>query len=353
MRRLVPLLVLVLVLGAYPLWAQEEPPLIPLADAGALANVDRLQRVDEGFKQAQIPLGYPVYVQESNEINAYADGTKIVVYTGLLDFVGSDGEVAYVLGHELAHNVGGHITKQYGVILGLVVANTALSGDYRYQAGHERDVEATEVVQDATLAMLVTSYGRTHEYDADRQGIYAMVQAGYDPHDAIRFQDKLLKKYGSGGTLGGIFSTHPPSEKRSEQIRHIVEDEFEQDTSGRWHRKGVIPPRRSPLSGGERWRRGTRMAAWTGGVSFLVGALEQLEFEGEGWVDRNQRDHNVLVATRNGVIMGFLSGYLLIVDVPGSPPPQFKAGGGGERPAVVAGFDPATQRWRIETSVQF
>ncbi len=353
MKRLAPWLVLLLVLGACPLWGQQEPPLIPLADAGSLANVDRLQRVDEAFKTGGIPLRYPVYVQESNEINAYADGTKIVVYTGLLDFADSEGEVAYVLGHELAHNVGGHVTKQYGVILGMVVVNTALSGDYRYQPGHQRDVEATEIVQDATLAMLVTSYGRTHEYDADRQGIYAMVRAGYDPHDAVRFQDKLLKKYGSGDALGGIFSTHPPSEKRSEQIRHIVEDEFEQDASGRWHRKGVIPTRPSASSGQQRLRRGTRMAVWTGGVSLLVGSIEQFGFEGQGWVNRRQRDHNILVATRNGAIMGFLSGYLLVVDVPGSPPPQFKPGAGREQPVVTAGFDPATQRWQVQASVRF
>lgn len=342
-----------LVIGAGAAVAQQEPPLIPLADAGYLANVDRLQRVDAAFKQATIPLPFPVFVQESNDINAYADGTKIVVFTGLLDFVDSEGQVAYVLGHELAHNVRGHIAKQYGMIVGLVVVNTALSLDYRYQPGHERDVEATEVVQDATLAMLATSYGRIHEYDADRNGVYAMVQAGYDPHDAVRFQEKLLERYGKGQALGGIFSTHPPSQKRTEQMRHIVEDEYEQDASGRWHRKGVVTPAPRQLSASQRFRRGTRMATWTGGISLLVGSLEQFQFEGQGWVNRRQRDHNILVATRNGLFMGFLSGYLLIVDVPGSAPPQFKGSSVREQPLITAGFDPASDSWKVQASLRF
>ncbi len=353
MRQRLCVVLLLLLLSAGMAAAQGGPPLIPLVDAGHIANVDRLQRVDEAFKNAKVPLPYPVYVQESNEINAYADGTKVVVYTGLLDFVDSEGQVAYVLGHELAHNIRGHIAKQYGMLLGLVVVNTALSSDYEYQSGHERDVEATEVVQDATLAMLATSYGRIHEYDADRNGVYMMVQASYDPHDAIRFQEKMMQRYGSGQALGGIFSTHPPSEKRTEQIRHIVEDEYEQDASGRWARKEVVTPRPRPLSGGERWRRGTRMALWTGGVSLLVGGIEQFQYEGSGWVDRHQRDHNILVATRNGAIMGFLSGYLLIVDVPGSRPPQFDGKTQRERPVVIAGFDPESGRWRAEASLRF
>jgi len=344
---------LLVVVGTGVAAAQEQPPLIPLADAGYLANVDRLQRVDGAFKGAGIALPYPVFVQESNEINAYADGSKIVVFTGLLDFVDSEGQVAYVLGHELAHGVRGHIVKQYEMIFGLVVVNTALSEDYRYQPGHEREVEATEVVQDATLAMLATSYGRIHEYDADRNGVYAMVQAGYDPHDAVRFQEKRLGRYGRGQALGGIFSTHPPSQKRTEHMRHIVEDEYEQDASGRWHRKPVVTPQPRHLSGKQRFRRGSRMAMWTGGLSLVVGALEQFQFEGQGWVDHSQRDHNIWIATRNGLLMGFLSGYLLIVDVPGGAPPQFKGSAMPEQPVVSAGYDPASQQWQVEASLRF
>ncbi len=46
---------------------------------------------------------YPIRVVKSSQINAYNDGSEIVVYTGMLRFVHNADELALVIGHEYAH----------------------------------------------------------------------------------------------------------------------------------------------------------------------------------------------------------------------------------------------------------
>ena len=52
--------------------------------------------------------GYPVRLDRSTEINAFADGDAIILCLGMLKFVKSDDELAAVLGHEMAHNTQKH-----------------------------------------------------------------------------------------------------------------------------------------------------------------------------------------------------------------------------------------------------
>lgn len=53
----------------------------------------------------------PLYIVESDTENAYNDGTKIVIYTKLVDNAESWDEVALVLGHEVAHGMLEHLGK--------------------------------------------------------------------------------------------------------------------------------------------------------------------------------------------------------------------------------------------------
>lgn len=50
----------------------------------------------------------------SKEDNAYNDGNKVVLYTGLLQHVASMDEVAFIIGHEVAHGNLGHLNNDLG-----------------------------------------------------------------------------------------------------------------------------------------------------------------------------------------------------------------------------------------------
>jgi Zn-dependent protease with chaperone function len=57
---------------------------------------------------------YPVSVTQDDIVNAYADGEKVYIASGMMRFAETDDELALVVGHELAHNALGHIGKKKG-----------------------------------------------------------------------------------------------------------------------------------------------------------------------------------------------------------------------------------------------
>jgi predicted Zn-dependent protease len=65
---------------------------------------------DKEFR-ALFPLRYRVV--ENDEVNAFAQRTEnqIIVYRGLLDFVESDDQLAFVIGHEIGHIFVGQMKK--------------------------------------------------------------------------------------------------------------------------------------------------------------------------------------------------------------------------------------------------
>ena len=54
---------------------------------------------------SEVICGYPVQTMVSPIPNAYADGSKIYITIATLDFIKDDQEIAFLIGHELAHNI--------------------------------------------------------------------------------------------------------------------------------------------------------------------------------------------------------------------------------------------------------
>ena len=51
--------------------------------------------------------GYPVMLGESDAVNAYADGKRIIITKGMMRFARDDQDLALVVAHELGHNLDG------------------------------------------------------------------------------------------------------------------------------------------------------------------------------------------------------------------------------------------------------
>ena len=54
---------------------------------------------------SELICGYPVQPMVSPIPNAYADGSKIYITIATLDFIKDDQEIAFLISHELAHNI--------------------------------------------------------------------------------------------------------------------------------------------------------------------------------------------------------------------------------------------------------
>jgi Zn-dependent protease with chaperone function len=156
---------------------------------------------------------YTFDVVNMKEINAFAlPGGPMFVNRGMIDAAKTEGEVAGVMAHEIAHVALRHGTAQatkgekfqigsvLGQILGAVVGGTAGSV---ISAGSQ-----------IGLGTYFMKYGREYERQADLLGAQIMARAGYDPRRmADMFQ--TIERQGTGGGPEWM-SSHPnPGNRRA------------------------------------------------------------------------------------------------------------------------------------------
>ncbi|MDH3288245.1 MAG: M48 family metallopeptidase [Betaproteobacteria bacterium] len=143
-------------------------------------------------------------VMEDDSPNAMAlPGGLIVVTTGLLDRVGTENELAFVLGHELGHFQNrDHIQALgRGIALSMMVAAIG-SGDGGGALGL--------TVADLTLR----GFSRAQEGAADRFGL-EIVQREYEHvNESWGFFDRLLEEDATSRDLLIYLSTHPSADDR-------------------------------------------------------------------------------------------------------------------------------------------
>lgn len=162
-----------------------------------------------------------VSLVESDQINAFClPGGKIVVYTGILPIAKSADGLATVMGHEIAHATSRHGAQrmfQQGLLqTAMMGANVSLS---------DMDPQKRQLLLGALGAGvqygLVLPYGRDHEYEADEIGLRYMSRAGYDPHEAIRFWERM-ESASEHGSPPEWMSTHPSHGSRIQRLKDLL-----------------------------------------------------------------------------------------------------------------------------------
>lgn len=155
---------------------------------------------------------------ESKDVNAWAmPGGKVVVYTGLMDLANTDGQLAAVMGHEIAHAVARHGNERMSQGLLVSMGGVALSTAMKDSPAQTRELLLTSYGAGATLGVILP-YSRTHETEADRLGLIFMAMAGYDPQEAVTFWEKMAAQ-NKGASVPEFLSTHPADATRIQNIR--------------------------------------------------------------------------------------------------------------------------------------
>lgn len=116
----------------------------------------------------------PIQIKNSPGIinaSSYLENKTVVIYSGILPYLDNDDELAYVLGHEIAHSI-----DSYGGYL-------------------------------KWFAMIINT--REYEYKADLKGLDLMVKAGYNPIAAITCANKWMPE-----SPMDTFLSHPVTSKR-------------------------------------------------------------------------------------------------------------------------------------------
>lgn len=157
-------------------------------------------------------------VVDDPAVNAFAmPGGYIYVTRGLLAHLGSEAQLAGVLGHEIGHVTRRHTAAQmtqqqlYGA--GLALASIA-----------SRTVERYSGTAQQALGLLFLQFSRTDETQADELGIQYATQAGFDPR-AIPATYHSLQRIGDaeGQRLPGFLSTHPDPGDRQRVTSMLAE----------------------------------------------------------------------------------------------------------------------------------
>ena len=173
------------------------------------------------------------------------------VWSGLLLRTENEAQLAYILGHEIAHYRYQHSlqifrqAKSTANILAPFQVLTAAGGVWYVGS----------LAQLGAVGTLM-KFSRDHEREADDGGFRAAVAAGYEPHEAARIWERLEEEREAlDESAPSVFlSTHPSAGERVEILRQRADDATEPAVgwyTGSDSYNEVIDPLRFELMGDE------------------------------------------------------------------------------------------------------
>jgi len=153
-------------------------------------------------------------VIEKPRMNAFAlPGGFIFVTRKLVDFCQRDpDEAACIVGHEMGHVVLCHARDRLlaEMLISMAIAQLTPAGP------------VASVLGRVARKFLQQAYSRRQELDADEFGVLLARRAGYDPHAAERFLERVAAHSRTASGLGRYFASHPRLDARIDAIRHLL-----------------------------------------------------------------------------------------------------------------------------------
>ncbi|HEY0005221.1 MAG TPA: M48 family metallopeptidase [Pyrinomonadaceae bacterium] len=194
--------------------AEQQLPILNDADA-----TDYLERVGSRLVSSIPPefqhseFRYYFKIVNARDINAFAlPGGPMYVNRGMIEAARSEGEMAGVMSHELAHVALRHGTAQatkaqkYGLLAGVAgILGSILVGPQVGQLGQ------------AAVGAYFLKFSREYETEADILGAQIMARAGYDPRDLANMF-RTIEQQGSGRGGPEFLSSHPNPANRYARI---------------------------------------------------------------------------------------------------------------------------------------
>ena len=191
------------------------------------AYVDRIgQRLVKHSSRSH--LDYEFHVVDMKEPNAFAlPGGFIYVSRGLLTIMNSEDELAAVLGHEIGHVAGRHAAQRQAKSRGWIPLQI-LAGIGGAAASAVSPTLGGMVAGAGQLpaALVLASYSRKQEKEADRLGQQYIAAEGWDPAGLATTMDALTREQELAGGRDpnrmSFFDSHPTTPERSSEGREYA-----------------------------------------------------------------------------------------------------------------------------------
>jgi hypothetical protein len=149
-------------------------------------------------RQVSIPVtracAFAIELGNADNVNAYADGSRVLVTRGMIAFTRNDDELAFVLAKTMAHNMLGHAASQRNsATIGSIIDNLkSVTPDNSMLIG-SGGIKAMPPEMDAA---------------ADRLSLYLAARAGYEIDNADNFWKRLNETH-PATELNGYNANHP------------------------------------------------------------------------------------------------------------------------------------------------
>jgi len=168
--------------------------------------------VAQQFQEGNLKFNYAVYI--SPEVNAFAmaDGT-IRIYSGLMDML-NDGELRFVIGHEMGHVVKNHIRKK----IQLAYAASAVRKGVASQNSSVGEV-ARSLVGSFAESLMNAQFSQLEEKEADDYGLAFLKREKFSSPDAVSALQKIARLNKGHSFL----SSHPDPGERANRLQAQLE----------------------------------------------------------------------------------------------------------------------------------
>ncbi|MGD2269184.1 MAG: M48 family metalloprotease [Desulfobacterales bacterium] len=163
------------------------------------------------------PYSYRFFVVKEDVYNAFATPAgNIFIYSGLIEAMDNEEELAGILAHEVAHVQARHISQK--IERSKKIGLATLAG---IAAGIFLGSSSSEIASAVTLGSIAAgqtvalAYSRENEIQADQLGLNYLTQAGYSGEGLLTILNKIRAKHWYGSEqVPSYLSTHPAVEDR-------------------------------------------------------------------------------------------------------------------------------------------
>jgi Zn-dependent protease with chaperone function len=162
----------------------------------------------------KLPYHFKVHVRNASSVNALAlPGGHIIVFTGLLDKMTSENELAFVFAHEMGHYANRDHLRGVGRAFVFITISTFLFGT---------DSNISKMLAQA-LNITELNFSRNQETRADEFALELLNCAYGNVAGATDFFKKIPKEQ-DPGKFGHYFASHPENLKRIVDLNKIIRD---------------------------------------------------------------------------------------------------------------------------------
>jgi Zn-dependent protease with chaperone function len=164
---------------------------------------------------------YGLGLQESDVVNAYADGSNVVIFSGMMRFAATDDDLAVVIGHEIAHDALGHVDQSQAVAIGGTLLGAMLDVGAAV-AGVNTGGAGTRLGQ-SMGSVINLKFSPELEADADHMGLYLMARGGFDGSVAPEFWRRMAETHPEA-IEKTMLASHPSTPERAAGLRKTLEE---------------------------------------------------------------------------------------------------------------------------------